>query len=244
MRLVSIAAVSLALSSLAAAGLIAPGTTFAQEIEAAAPPPDSSSGVQWFPNRWVIAALIAAPREIRLAGGLYGAERDLERESDGTTLESEVSLGYRIPVVRLLDGGSEGVALDLGFEVGIWSRFDMETDERDLIASDYRVGFPLSVRYRFLEGRLTFHHSSSHIGDDYVKRYGVWVYQVSREALELILAVRPIEPVRLYGGGDLNVGRGFELRDHGLDTETRHDRTRRSRVSHQLDSHPARRAVP
>ena len=99
MRLVSIAAVSLALSSLAAAGLVAPATSFAQSTV-----PDSASGVQWFPSHWVIAALIAAPREIRLAGGLYGAERDLERESDGTTLESEVSLGYRIPVVRLLDG--------------------------------------------------------------------------------------------------------------------------------------------
>jgi extradiol dioxygenase family protein len=92
----------------------------------------------------------------------------------------------------------------------------METDERHLIGSDYRVGFPLSVRYRFLEGRLTLQHSSSHIGDDYVKRYGVWVYQVSREALELILAVRPIAPVRLYGGGDLNVGRGF---DFGVDDD-------------------------
>jgi hypothetical protein len=224
MRLVPLAVVSLALSALSAAGLISPGTTFAQSaapdsaqmIEAGAPPPDSASGVQWFPNRWVMAALIAAPREIRLAGGLYGAERDLNYEPDGSTLESEVSIGYRIPVVRLLDGGAEGVELDLGFEVGIWSRFNMETDERDLIASDYRVGFPMSVRYRSLEGRLTLHHSSSHLGDDYIKRHGAWVYQVSREALELILAVRPIEPVRLYGGGDLNVGRGF---DYGVDDD-------------------------
>lgn len=236
MRLVSIAMVSLGLTSAFAATLLAPGSAFAQSTSpdsaraaaapaptaeppaAATPAPDTATGIQWFPSHWVIAALIAAPREIRLAGGLYGAERDLEREADGSTLESEVSLGYRIPVVRLLDGGAAGVDLDFGFEVGIWSRFDMETDERDLIASDYRVGFPLSVRYRSLEGRLTFHHSSSHLGDDYIKRYGVWVYQVSREALELILAVRPIAPLRLYGGGDLNVGRGF---DYAVDDDFR-----------------------
>ena len=212
MRLLNLAVRPFALASLFAATLVSPATSYAQSSN-----PDSA-GLQWFPNRWVIAALIAAPREIRLAGGLYRAERDLEREPDGSALESEVSIGYRIPVVRLLDGGAEGVALDLGFEVGIWSRFDMETDQRDLIASDYRVGIPLSVRYRSLEGRLTFHHSSGHLGDDYVARYGVWVYQVSREALELILAVRPIEPIRLYGGGDLNVGRGF---DFGVDDDFR-----------------------
>ena len=211
MRLVSIAMVSLAFASLAAATAVFPGESFAQSTS-----PDSATGVKWFPDRWVIAALIAAPREIRLAGGLYSAERNLDFEPDGSTLESEISLGYRIPVVRLMDGGAEGVDLDLGFEVGIWSRFNMETDERDLIGSDYRVGFPLSVRYRSLEGRLTLHHSSSHLGDDFIKRNGVWVYQVSREALELILAVRPIEPVRLYGGGDLNVGRGF---DYGIDDD-------------------------
>ena len=226
MRLVSLALTSLLFALPAAATLAAPGSSFAQSadpdsgraVEAEAPttPSDSASGVRWFPNQWVIAALIAAPREIRLAGGFYSAERDIEYEPDGSTLESEVSLGYRIPVVRLMDGGTEGVDLDLGFEVGIWSRFNMETDERDLIGSDYRVGFPLSVRYRSLEGRLTFHHSSSHLGDDFIKRNGVWVYQVSREALELILAVRPIEPVRLYGGGDLNVGRGF---DYGIDDD-------------------------
>lgn len=226
MRLVPLALTSLLFALPTAATLAAPGSSFAQsadpdsarEMAAEAPttPSDSASGLQWFPNKWVIAALIAAPREIRLAGGFYSAERDIEYESDGSAIESEISLGYRIPVVRLLDGGAEGVDLDLGFEVGIWSRFDMETNERHLIGSDYRVGFPMSLRYRSLEGRLTFQHSSSHLGDDYIKRYGVWVYQVSREALELILAVRPIEPVRLYGGGDLNVGRGF---DYGIDDD-------------------------
>ncbi len=156
----------------------------------------------------MIDDLIAAPREIRLAGTLFSVDRDLAFEPDGSTIESEVSLGYRIPVVRLLDGGAEDVALDIGFEVGIWSRFDMETRQRDLISSDYRVGVPVSVRYRFLEGRLTFQHTSGHLGDDYVSRYGIPVYQISREAIELILAVRPIEPIRLYGGGDLNVNRG------------------------------------
>lgn len=170
---------------------------------------DAGNGVRWFPDRWVMAQLIAAPREIRLAGSLLSVDRDLEYEPDGNAFESEVSLGYRIPVVLLMDGGQEGLALDIGFEVGVWSRFNMETRQRDLIASDYRVGVPVSARYRSLEGRLTFQHTSGHLGDDYVYRYDLPVYQVSRQALELTLAVRPVPPVRIYGGGDWNVDRGL-----------------------------------
>jgi hypothetical protein len=98
MRLVSLAVVPLVLAALSAAGLVTPGTTLAQSADSDSVTTDAA-GLQWFPDRWVVAALLAAPREIRLAGGLYSAERDLEYESDGTTLESEVSLGYRIPAI-------------------------------------------------------------------------------------------------------------------------------------------------
>lgn len=212
MRLLPLAVLSVALTLLSSP-VLAPAQTADPDTSSAAESPKSepATGVQWFPDRFVIAALIAAPREVRFEGGLYSAERDLESEYEGSSLESEVAVGYRIPVVRLLDGGADGVALDLGFEAGVWSRFYMENRTRDLIATDYRVGAPLSLRYRAIEGRLTFHHMSSHLGDDYVAQFGLWVYQVSREALELVLAVRPVEPVRLYGGGDLNVGRGTNV---------------------------------
>ncbi len=166
---------------------------------------------KWFPDRFVVAPLIAAPREVRLHGGLASVERDAEEGFDGRNVEAEVALGYRIPVVRLVDGGPDGLHLDLGFEVGIWSRFYMENSTRDLVGTDYKVGVPLSMRYRWLEGRLTVHHSSSHLGDDYVDRFDVPAYQVSREALELIVAARPVGPVRVYGGGDWNFGRGFDF---------------------------------
>ncbi len=225
---------SLILASVFLASLTCPTAGLAQSATSdsprtgTSPAPDASSpadtassddgaGLRWFPDRWVIAPLIAAPREIRLAGTLLSVDRDLEYEPDGSASESEVSIGYRIPVVRFLDGGAEGLALDIGFEVGVWSRFNMETRQRDLIASDYRVGVPVSARYRFLEGRLTFQHTSGHLGDDYVYRYGMPVYQVSRQALELTLAVRPVAPVRIYGGGDWNVDRGL---NYSVDEET------------------------
>jgi hypothetical protein len=171
----------------------------------------ADADARWFPSRFVTAPFLAAPREVRLWGGFLSAEREAEPGYPGRNVEAEVAVGYRIPVVRLADGGPDGVSLDLGFEVGTWSRFYMENSTRDLVGIDYRVGAPLGLRWRSLEGRLTLHHTSAHLGDDYVDRFEVPAYQVSREALELIVALRPIAPVRLYGGGEWNVGRGSDF---------------------------------
>jgi hypothetical protein len=65
----------------------------------------SSPGPGWIPDRWVIASLIAAPREIRLDGGLCRAERDVTPGYGGPQIESAVAVGYRIPIVRRLAGG-------------------------------------------------------------------------------------------------------------------------------------------
>ncbi|MDT8436803.1 MAG: DUF1207 domain-containing protein [Gemmatimonadota bacterium] len=173
--------------------------------------PASDDAPAWFPDQFVIAPLLAAPREVGLQGGFYLADRDTEPGFEGRNIEAEVAVGYRIPVVRLADAGPEGLALDLGFEFGIWTRFFMEASSRDLVGNDFRVGAPLSLRYRRFEGRLTLHHTSAHLGDDYVDRFDVPAFQVSREALELVLGVRPIPALRLYGGGDWNVGRGSDF---------------------------------
>ena len=168
-------------------------------------------GARWFPDRFIAAPFLTVSREVRLQGGFLSAERDGKSGYSGRNVEAEVSVGYRIPVVRLADGGRDGVSVDLGFEVGTWSRFYMENSTRDLVGIDYRVGAPLGLRWKRLEGRLTLHHTSAHLGDDYVDRFDVPAYQVSREALELIVAVRPVAPIRLYGGGEWNVGRGSDF---------------------------------
>jgi hypothetical protein len=191
---------------------LAPVGAPGQQVPAAVPAriaPDDA-GARWFPDRFVTSPFLAAPREVRLQGGFFATERDADPGFDGRSVEAEVAVGYRVPVVRLADRGPDGPAVDLGFEVGTWSRFYMEATTRDLVGVDYRVGAPLGLRWRRLEGRLTLHHTSAHLGDDYVDRFGVPAYQVSREALELVLAVRPLAPVRLYGGGEWNVGRGSD----------------------------------
>lgn len=203
-----------------------PGSLTAQETEAGADPPPAAAGAGgeggpvWFPDRSSFAPLLAAPREVALRGGFVLADRpDIERgpggrlrDFEGTNIEAEVALGHRIPVVRLMEEGPGRPELTLGFEVGVFTRFFMESPEKDLINADFRVGGPVSVAYRGWEGRLTFVHESSHFGDDFVERFLTRVETVTRDGFELLVGRRLLRDVRLYAGGDanFNVNRGVE----------------------------------
>jgi len=191
-----------------------PLTLQAQDVPAQEVASDSS-GTEWFPGQFVVAPLRAAPLEVRLGGGLVYADRDLEDSIEGSNLESQVAVGVRVPVVRFQDEAPGRPAIDLGFEVGVFSRFFMESVEREQIDTDYRVGVPLGIRYRMWDVRLTLLHVSSHFGDDYLDDNPQDVFQVSREGFELLLGVRPGFDGRIYVGGDLNLGRSEDFTGTG-----------------------------
>ncbi len=178
-------------------------------------PAEDGSRTDWFPGSFVVAPLLAAPLEVRLGGGLLHTERDLEDSIDGRNLEAQVAVGVRIPVVRFQDEARGRPAIELGFEVGVFSRFFMESVEKELIDVDYRVGVPFGLRYGAWDGRLTVLHVSSHFGDDYLDDNPQDVFQVSREGLELLLGLRPGWDLRLYVGGDLNLGRSQDFTGSG-----------------------------
>jgi len=175
-----------------------------------------SPGTEWFPGRFAVAPLRAAPLEVRLGGGFVFTERDLEDSIDGTNLEAQVAVGIRIPVVRFQNERPGRPAIDLGFEVGVMTRFFMESIEKEQIATDYRVGVPLGIRYGMWDARITLLHVSSHFGDDYVDDNPQDVFQVSREGFELLLGLRPGFDGRIYVGGDLNLGRSDDFTGTGL----------------------------
>ncbi len=195
---------------------------------AASPPPlgaqetpapgdsSSSSGTDWFPGRFAIAPLRAAPLVVRLGGGLLSTERDIDDSIDGPNLEAQVAVGVRIPVVRFQEESPARPAIDLGFEVGVFSRFFMESVEKEQIATDYRVGVPLGIRYGMFDFGLTLVHVSSHFGDDYLEDNPQDVFQSSREGFELLLGLRPGFCGRIYVGGDLNLGRSEDFTGTGL----------------------------
>jgi hypothetical protein len=196
---------SLAGAALLAASLfVAPAALSAQGRGPAA---DSTRGVRWFPRSSPFPSLLADPREVGLRGAFLAANRPDLGDYAGTNLEADVAVGHRFGVVRFQEATSRRPSVQLGFEVGVFQRFFMETVSRDLIDVTYRVGAPLSLAWRGWEGRLELLHESAHVGDDYLSRFGFpfgSFNQVSREGIELLVARRITPDVRVYAGGDAN----------------------------------------
>ena len=174
-----------------------------------APVPVAAQGFsRWFPDVEPFKPLIAAPREVQVRGSFVYANRP-DVGFDGRNIEAEVVVGHSLGLVRLDDGSSPAWAITIGVEVGIFSRFFMEAPQKDLINSDFRVGFPLSVRSGSWEYRFMIRHFSAHIGDDYFVRFfddttlGGFT-QTSKDGFEGLVARRLGESGRLYVGGEIN----------------------------------------
>lgn len=123
-----------------------------------------------------------------------------------------LDLGDRFPF--WLAGGREagGPALAASVAGGAFSRFDLETSQNDFIQVHYRVGLRLLARLGGLDARLELFHVSSHLGDEFLRRTGREPVSTSREGLELLVAGRPADGLRIYGGPGLVVrsSRGFD----------------------------------
>ena len=171
------------------------------------PEPMPAQDTGWFPDRSAFAPLLAAPQEPGFRGSFVVTDRSDLADYAGNNVEAEVNLGHQFGVYRFQEEDRGRPAVDLGFEVGVFSRFFMENPQKDLIHVDYRVGFPLAVAYRGWEARLEVLHFSSHLADDYLRQVGAQLEeleQVSREGVELIVAHRPVPALRIYAGGRAN----------------------------------------
>lgn len=168
---------------------------------------DVDGGSKWFPREFAIPALLAAPREVNLGGGLIATSRDSEPGDDygGTNIEAQVAIGYRLPVIRFQKESPGRPHLVLGFELGTFSRFSTSVSQRDLINTDYKVGIPFSIKYRGWGGRIAFNHQSAHFGDEFLLRFTrVPLDQASLDGFELLFTRDIGPPARAYVGGQLN----------------------------------------
>lgn len=181
--------------------VLRPAGSAATATDTTAPMDNDVPNDRWFPNGTTFAPLIVAPREVALRGSLVMANRGGENDYGDRHAEAEAGIGYRTNVVRLREGSADGLTLDLGFEVGIFSRFHLGKLRRTLIHADYRVGAPFSFSYKEWGGRFTILHVSSHQGDDYLRHFELTATRTSQDGFELILARRVGASVRLYGGG-------------------------------------------
>ncbi len=141
------------------------------------------------PAHELFAPLLADPTDphFGFSLGVVAKQRGIAR----------VDLGDYLGIYRLAFPGDIGAAqLNLGG--AIFTRFDATSHDIQVI--DYYGNVPLDFRMGKASMRMMFYHDSSHLGDDYLKDKNIQTVSHSWEALRAILALNPVEPLRLYGG--------------------------------------------
>jgi uncharacterized protein DUF1207 len=110
---------------------------------------------------------------------------------------SDFSIGGTMALVRNApaERADNGVQLDI-FAVAI-SRF---VATRDMTALDYRFGVPLTFARGPWSAKLSYEHTSTHLGDEFLNSHpGSHNRSSDREELSLGLAYRALEALRFYG---------------------------------------------
>lgn len=164
----------------------------------------------WFPRHRLFEPLLADPNQPRYTAALISTDvfrhtsSPAERPpfqlpgTSGNDIEGAVGVGVSRAVVRLASWPDGGV--DLGWMVGLFSRFRLAQPSRDAVGDDWFVGIPLTVRKGRLSARVRLLHHSSHMGDE-IQQQGAKRIEYSWEGFDGLLAWRPSPHSRLYGGG-------------------------------------------
>jgi len=161
-------------------------------------PPRGPWHCQLLPSSLLYPAYLSANRESRLAG-TWSYDRDHGWLWD-------VALGGHVGIVRF---GDDHPVTPYGWQIDIegaaFPRLDMES-QRDMMATDYRFGVPLTMRLGAIEGKLAYYHLSSHLGDDYIFSHGgATPINYVRDSIVLAVAVRPVQDLRIYAEADFAV---------------------------------------
>lgn len=145
--------------------------------------------LQLLPEGLVYRSYLAGVRESRF-GSVWFYERD-----QGWLWDS--ALGGRVGLLRYGTRGYRPEGFQIDVEGAAFPRLDLEED-LDLVSTDFRVGVPLTYARGPWEAKLAYYHLSSHLGDEFLLKTGATRDNYSRDAIVVGLAVRPVEPVRLY----------------------------------------------
>jgi hypothetical protein len=147
----------------------------------------------WLPEAMLFEPLIADPRWPRFSATLQFYQDDDELGTVGAPNFGAALAFY----------GWRGLGADwqVGLHAGVFSIFDLEAESSDLVNSDFLVGLPISARYGPVSAQLRLFHQSSHLGDEFLLRNRIDRINLSYEAVDLRLSLKPIDWLRFYAGG-------------------------------------------
>lgn len=154
-----------------------------------AEPESASTLPAWlFPERSLLPELMAGARDPVTTGQLV---YDWENPTAfGPGVAGEVAISGMVAVARLAGSGPDD-ALIVGIEGAAFARFAFQVVTRELVNTDWIFAAPLVWHRGPHWLRIRYYHTSSHLGDEYQRRFGPSSVNFSRDGVDLTAYVRP-----------------------------------------------------
>ncbi len=146
----------------------------------------------FLPGGNLFEPLVADPRWPRFSIG-YRYFTDEARNVASATFGETIAL-YR-------DRGPYDGLWEVGFQAGVFSIFDLDSQSFDLVNTDFLAALHATYRIGDLSTFFRVFHQSSHLGDEFLLRNRIDRINLSFEGLDLKLSYKPFDWLRLYGGG-------------------------------------------
>jgi hypothetical protein len=125
---------------------------------------------------------------------MFVIPNDLSNQFTKDTIDT--AIGATVGLFRYRPAWSGGTEFELDFFGVHQSRWS----ERHLsVAADYRYGFPITFRNGPWQGKIGYEHTSTHLGDDFIKTFNRFKVPYVRDEIVLGLAYRWWNTLRLYG---------------------------------------------
>ena len=142
--------------------------------------PTITAGAQdrFFPDVRSFEPPFATPRVAGFAGRLIS--ESIGDDQFGDEREADVTIGEDFPLLALRRGAGP---ITLGFGVQASGRFSLDDSKSALISNDWQVGFNIFADLSPWVIDIQLYHESSHLGDEYIKRFGASRLDWTREVL-------------------------------------------------------------
>ena len=150
-----------------------------------------------FPPRHLIPGLLAGPRDPATSATMLGVVRNPNAHESGVELEA--SIGSTLPVLLLSSPGADDPVV-VGIEAAVFARFGLQILERELIATDWVFSVPVIWHHESGWTRFRFYHTSSHMGDEYNRRFEDPGVNFSRDAAEILTFRRFHKGLGMWAG--------------------------------------------
>lgn len=162
-----------------------------------AAPIGAQSTSRLFPSRDPLPRLLAAPRE-PVIGAKFVWNNDSPNEY-GAGFDGEVAFGTSFPIY-LIAGDEVQNGLIVGVDAGVFGRFTLENNARELITTDWVFALPFTLRRGGNWYQVRYHHISGHLGDEYSARFNAEAENYGRDAFEMTAYRQATPELGFYGG--------------------------------------------